>query len=249
MSTRFHLSTQRIVYRKNHLWFSELLGVGLAGSLMLLFLTLGIMVVVNEYHIRKNSARITNQKAQVIEIRHTVQEIREKSGIAVVLQLYTRKRLSNKILWGLADLVYTNSKMFGYDPMLLLAVIHTESMFKPEALGQYRNGQLSGAMGLMQLKFETAREVAAYLDIDLKNKEELFSPEINIPLGVAYLTKQISGFKSFKLGILAYNQGPGFIHNSLKNNIPLSINYYKKVLTQYYKLKESNQLLLEHESR
>ncbi|HEX2959622.1 MAG TPA: transglycosylase SLT domain-containing protein, partial [Chitinispirillaceae bacterium] len=104
--------------------------------------------------------------------------------------------------------------------------------------GRYRSGDLSGAMGLMQVKFETAQEMAKRLNIILNSKEDLLKPEVNIAVGVAYLTHLINRFKNFKLGLLAYNQGPQTIKTTLSKNEPLSINYYKKVLNSYYKLQK-----------
>ncbi|HAJ80784.1 MAG TPA: hypothetical protein DCO75_13560 [Fibrobacteres bacterium] len=57
-------------------------------------------------------------------------------------------------------------------------------------------------------------------------------------IGVAYLTKLITSFKSFKLGLLAYNQGPSAIKEYLHGNQQLSIDYYNKVLRRYYILKK-----------
>ena len=123
--------------------------------------------------------------------------------------------------------------------MLILAVIQVESVFKPEALGRYKNLKLSGALGLMQLMPETAREIAANLGISIKSDADIFRPDVNLAVGVAYLTKLISSFKSFKLGLLAYNQGPGVIKEQLQGNHPLSIDYYNRVLKKYYALKNA----------
>ncbi len=45
-------------------------------------------------------------------------------------------------------------------------------------------------------------------------------------------------FKDLKLGILAYNQGPGTILESIHGDRPLSLRYYEKVLRAYYRLSE-----------
>lgn len=238
MDAHNYLPHTRIVYRKNHLWFSELLGVTIVSTLLLAFVILGIIVFVNEFRIDKNSAAISRQQVERVVLQHTLWETGEKQVIASALKSFTRGKVDDRMIRILTDQVYANSKTFGYDPLLLLAVIREESMFQAAALGQFRNGTLSGALGLMQLKFETAKEVAGELGIELNNGEDLFLPEINIPLGVAYLTKMISKFKSFKLGMLAYNQGPGVIQSSLRNKLPLSIGYYKRVLKQYYSLKK-----------
>ncbi len=229
-----------IILRKNHLWFSELLGVGLVVVIISILLVQGTMVLINYTQMKKNGRLISESKAGYITKSHQLQELKNRQKIAAVLNSFTRNRLSKDVLWNLVDLVYTNSKSFGYDPFLVLAVIHVESLFNPRAKGQYRDGRYSGAFGLMQLKLGTAKEVGAPLGITITKKEDLFNPEINIPLGLAYLTKQISYFKSLKLGISAYNQGPGVILNTIKNKTPLSIRYYNKVLTSYFKLKRIN---------
>ena len=92
----------------------------------------------------------------------------------------------------------------------------------------------------MQLKPATAQEVAKQLGMDSLSKEDLFKPEINVVLGAAYLTRMISSFKSFKLGLLAYNQGPTHIRKQLSRNKPLSVHYYRKVLKTYFMLKKQS---------
>jgi soluble lytic murein transglycosylase-like protein len=201
-------------------------------------LIMGAVVFANYTTMRNNQYQLSYCQSGYIFLSHQLKELRKKEKIAAVLNDFTHKKLSVDVLWSLTELVYDNSKTFGYDPLLVLAVIHVESMFDPQALGKYRSGKYSGAFGLMQLKVETAKEVGARLGIAINSKEDLFVPEINIALGVAYLTKQISEFKSLKLGILAYNQGPGVILDNIKYRTPLSIRYYNKVLKSYFKLKK-----------
>lgn len=207
-------------------------------SLILLTLTtLGSIAIVNEIKLRKNNLAITRIKLEKTVTNNLIHELNEKQVIAAALESFSRVKLPETILWTLVDLVYHNSTTFGYDPLLVLAVIHVESMFDPKAKGQYRDGRASGAFGLMQLKPETAYDVAKALGLSFSGERDLYKPEINIACGVAYLTQQIALFKSLKLGILAYNQGPGTILNDLKNKRPLSISYYDKVLKSYFKLK------------
>jgi len=234
--------------RKNHIWISELLVIILVSAIVLSLLFLGIIVVKNDLTIRRNNRTITYAKSNWNSLAATIDELTEKHLVASTLDSFALGKLSDTTLWTLVDLVYQNSKTFGYDPFLVLAVIHVESMFDPVAKGQYRDGRYSGAFGLMQLKPETAQGVAKALGIPYSGMKDLFKPEINIPLGVAYLTQQISQFKSLKLGILAYNQGPGTILHSLKNKQPLSIRYYNKVLKSYFKLRKMHRVLEEFEN-
>lgn len=233
-----HTPHFRIILRKNHFWISEPLGVILIFASVCGFIMMSGIVFVNDYTLRKNM-KIANQNASdSVMATHYLNELSEKQQIAAVLDIFTKKKLPVKTLWLLSEEVYNNSIVYGYDPFLVLAVIHVESMFKPNANGQYRDGSPSQAYGFMQLRLETAQEVGAAMGIIITKKEDLFVPEINIALGVAYLTQQISRFKSLKLGILAYNQGPGIIENTIKDKTGLSILYYNKVIKNYFALKK-----------
>ncbi len=236
-----HFSSHfRIILRKNHIWISELLGLSLVILIIVSLVTLGSVVYRNYFTLRRNYVLLLQSSNRDILLAHTKKELRKKMIISRALTNCTRKKLPESVLSSLTEIVYHNSKNFGYDPLLVLAVIHVESWFDPEAKGQYRDGTYSGAFGLMQLKVATARSVAKALDIDFNGEKDLYNPAINIPLGVAYLTQQISKFKNLKLGILAYNQGPGTIRSDLRNKRPLSIRYYNKVLKSYYHLKEKS---------
>lgn len=238
MSAKRNLYSLPIVIRKNHVWLSELLGMFVGIVVALALITMGWTAILNDHKIQKYNTILPLIKNERIVVSHTLKELKQKFTIVAVLDTFSHGKLSDEIKWILAELVYRNSKTYGYDPLLVLAVIHVESLFNPKARGQYRDGNYSGALGLMQLKTETAQQVAEALGIPFKSKDDLFVPEINIPLGIAYLTQQISHFKSLKLGILAYNQGPGVIVSSLKNKRPLSIRYYNKVLKSYFSLRK-----------
>lgn len=227
-----------IIIRKNHIWMSELLGMFVGIVIAVVLIAMGWIAILNDRKIQQYNTVMPLIKNERVVVSHTLNELKQKFTIVAVLNTFSHGKLSDDIKWILAELVYRNSKTYGYDPLLLLAVIHVESLFDPKAKGQFRNGNYSGALGLMQLKTETAQHVAEALGIPFKSKEDLFIPEVNIPLGIAYLTQQISHFKSLKLGILAYNQGPGIIASPLKNKRPLSIRYYNKVLKSYFSLKK-----------
>ena len=238
MSTKRSLYNVPIVIRKNHVWLSELTGIVASIVIVAGLITMGWIAILNDHKIQQYNTVMTLIKNEKEIISHALGELKKKYTIVTALDTFSHGKLRDDIKWTLAELVYRNSKTYGYDPLLVLAVIHVESLFDPRAKGQFRDGNYSGALGLMQLKTETARQVANALGIPFKSKDDLFIPEVNIPLGIAYLTQQISHFKSLKLGILAYNQGPGVIVSSLKDRRPLSIRYYNKVLKSYFSLKK-----------
>ncbi len=227
-----------ILLHGNKIWISELLSIVFIALLLVCFTTLSLIILNNEHCRHKFTDNIAALKKENLLLKYTLEETEEKTRINQLLYSFAGKKIDPHTVVNLTDLVFSSSRQFGYDPVLLLAVIHVESVFDPKALGRFRSGDLSGAMGLMQVKFETAQEMAKRLNIELKSKDDLFKPEINIAVGVAYLTHLINRFQSFKLGLLAYNQGPQTIKMTLSKNEPLSINYYKKVLNSYYRLQK-----------
>jgi len=86
------------------------------------------------------------------------------------------------------------SRKYSLDPALVKAVIHAESRFDPWAVSP------RGAVGLMQLRRDTARELGI---------KDPFNPKLNIDGGVQYLRDLLDTFKGDKkLALAAYNAGP-----------------------------------------
>ncbi len=228
-----------IVLHGNKIWISELVAGLVVIAILISFLVVSFFILTSETAIHRNSGKIAAFRAEKNALTQELATLRSKERIARALKGVVGTTISSSVYYQLVNLVYTNSLTYGYDPLLVLAVIQVESFFEPTALGRFKNKRLSGALGLMQVKPETAREIADNLGIPLAGDEDLFKPEINLVVGVAYLTKLIGSFKSFKLGLLAYNQGPGVIKGRLQENQPLSIAYYDRVLKKYYDLKKS----------
>jgi soluble lytic murein transglycosylase len=228
----------RIWFRRRQIWLSEPAGLIFAALILFCLSIFGINALVCEHRIRKNERTISGLKAEYRILERSLQNLEEQERIVSTLEGFGRGRFSRQTIKLLTDLVHKNSCTYGYDPLLVLAVIYVESFFKTEAVGRFRSGNTSGAIGLMQIKYETALEVAEDLGISIEKPGDVFNPEVNITLGLGYLTRCISRFKSLKLGILAYNQGPDVIRKSLSGEIPLSEDYYRKVLASYFRLKQ-----------
>src|SRR3990170_4158445 len=76
----------------------------------------------------------------------------------------------------LTSVIYRESQMYNYDPLLIIALIQTESSFK-------RNQQSHrGAMGLMQLRPFVGYDVAKKKGLNWQGKVSLFDPDFNIQL-------------------------------------------------------------------
>ena len=241
MSKSFHEQLRRIgiVLHGNKIWISEPLSVVFVVPMVIFFFFLIFSILKNESIIHHNNKVYASLRAEKTELSRQLLDLSAKERIALALRGVVGATIAPSVFHQLVELVHANSKTFGYDPLLVLSVIQVESFFVPSARGRYKDFRLSGALGLMQVKPETAREMAERLGMPAPKDEDLFKPEINIALGIAYLTQCIGRFKSFKLGLLAYNQGPGVIKEHLQENQPLSIDYYKRVLQKYFILKKA----------
>ncbi len=113
---------------------------------------------------------------------------------------------------------------YDIDPMLIKAVIKQESNFNPNAASD------KGALGLMQLMPDTAREM---------NVVDVFDPRENIFGGTRYLKRLSSQFKGdLALALASYNAGPDRVSatNSIPD-IPETRDYVRAVLAFYNSLK------------
>ena len=99
---------------------------------------------------------------------------------------------------------YNNSPRWPY------AVARQESAFASDAQSS------AGAMGLMQIKPSTAKEVARKQRIKYQ-RSKLFNADYNIVLGSAYLKQLNKRYQNRALTSAAYNAGPRRANNWLKN--------------------------------
>ncbi|MDG2335929.1 MAG: tetratricopeptide repeat protein [Myxococcota bacterium] len=107
-----------------------------------------------------------------------------------------------------ADSVHASLAESGrIDPALVWAIMREESGFRPGVMSS------AGAMGLLQLMPETARQTADRVGAEsLDDSEELFVPGTNIALGTAYLDYLAERFPSQTSAIIAsYNAGPNAV--------------------------------------
>lgn len=125
------------------------------------------------------------------------------------------------------DHIRRAARMYEVDPLLIKAVIKTESNFDRWAVSK------KGAIGLMQLMPETA------YDMNVANP---YDPEDNILGGTCYLRKLLGLFKGdLSLALAAYNAGPTRVkeHGGVPR-IAETRRYIKKVLRHYKQYKAAS---------
>ena len=105
------------------------------------------------------------------------------------------------------------AKQYQIPEALVYAIIRQESAFRHDVISPV------GAHGLMQLMPKTAKYVARKKRIPYQNTKELFTPDKNINLGVAYLGELAKRFDNNPLlMVAAYNAGPSQVNRWIKTH-------------------------------
>lgn len=126
---------------------------------------------------------------------------------------------------------------------LIYALIKAESNFDEGATSH------KGAIGLMQLMEETAKDVVRKNALELEEeniRNELLIPENNINVGTKYLSTLLERYQNKGVALAAYNAGIGTVDNWIEKgviqsdgsdieNIPFkeTNQYVRKILRDY----------------
>ena len=160
-----------------------------------------------------------------------INELEEKLKILDIIEEF-QVGFKDEEVAQLTQVVYSESKKYGYDPLLILALILTESSL--------RKGQVStmGAQGLMQVKPSVGYALSQRRGINWKGELSLFEPAFNIQLGTLYLFELILKFKDVKKAIIAYNLGENALKLRLRDGQNPPTYFLRRVLKKYEELKE-----------
>jgi soluble lytic murein transglycosylase-like protein len=153
-----------------------------------------------------------------------------------VVDHLSKNRLSPESKRKLTEQIWQISRSYTLDPLLVLAVVAQESHGNPNARGRTRSGKHSGAMGLMQIKLETAKKMAYHFGLTVDTEEDLLKPEVNVAVGTAYLIRLIGKYGSWKEALIAYNLGHSAVDKMLQSGMPLPTRYYERVISKYWEL-------------
>ncbi len=110
-----------------------------------------------------------------------------------------------------STIVRQEAREKGIDPALVAAVIYQESKFDSGARSS------SGAIGLMQLRPETAKGIALRTGGTAFELSDLTDPAINIRYGAWYLQNLFTKYGDERLALAAYNAGQGNVDRWLAN--------------------------------
>jgi soluble lytic murein transglycosylase len=100
--------------------------------------------------------------------------------------------------------VLAHAARYGVDPRLVLAVMRQESRYNPNATSWV------GARGLMQVMPSTAEGIAAALDMEYFEPDDLYHPDLSVRFGAFYIAAQLKSMNGSVPGALAaYNGGLG----------------------------------------
>jgi len=202
--------------------------------------------IINQVENLSNEMKLYNQakisRNQFTEIYMQLQELTGMISNEVKREYYITKavndisknnsNLDSKAIYEISKTIYEESIKYNFNPLLITAIIKTESNYDPTAVSD------SYAYGLCQVRRFIAPELAENIDIKWDGAEKtLFDPIKNIKIGVYYLSILNRDFNDLRTAVIAYNQGPYAIQEQLTNNQELSDNYINKVLDYYASLR------------
>ncbi len=141
------------------------------------------------------------------------------------------------------QIVLEYSEKYNVEENLVYSIIKVESNFNINAESNKQ------AMGLMQIVDDTAEDVANKnsIELDVNDiKSELMIPEINLEIGIAYISELIKRYGNIEIALASYNAGIGTVDNWISRgiiqadgsdtqNIPYNEteNYVRKVINTY----------------
>jgi len=190
----------------------------------------------------KEYSQVKIDRDQFTEIYMQLQELTGMISNEVKREFYITKAvkdisknnstLDSKSIYEIAKTIYEEAIKYNFNPLLITAIMKTESNYDPKAVSD------SYAYGLCQVRRFIAPELAKNIGIKWDGAEKtLFDPIKNIQIGVYYLSMLNRNFNDLKTAIIAYNQGPYNVQEQLTNNQELPDNYVNKVLGYYANLR------------
>lgn len=108
--------------------------------------------------------------------------------------------------------IETYAEIYNLDCAIVASLINVESSYNPKAKSN------KNAIGLMQIKLDTANYLNDLNNTESINEKELFDAETNIKYGCEYLRYLINKFDDINTSIAAYNAGETRVRSWLNNS-------------------------------
>jgi soluble lytic murein transglycosylase len=151
------------------------------------------------------SAETFSERDQFVLLTNFLRQLNQP---ALALRVAKRGLQKNVALY---DVAYPTTSLPVYrgngvapESALVMGLTRQESEFDPEAMSS------AGARGLMQMMPATAKLTARRHGLNYGNKRELFTPSVNVQLGMAHVSDLLQQFGgSYVLAIASYNAGAG----------------------------------------
>ncbi|HEB70037.1 MAG TPA: DUF4124 domain-containing protein [Desulfobulbus sp.] len=163
-----------------------------------------------------------DRRAKLVQTKTRWQQSRPKIGkLKIRKSLQPRKQHQRTAAAGIEEHIRRASFEHRVDPLLIKAIIKTESNFNQFAVSPH------GAQGLMQLMPDTAKDLQV---------TDPFDAYQNISAGTRYIRSMLDNYRGdLQLSLAAYNAGPGRVSRFGKvPRIPETMAYVRKVM-QYYR--------------
>ncbi len=125
--------------------------------------------------------------------------------------------------------IYEESTQHGLDYRLVLALMKIESDFKHNVVSPM------GARGLLQVKPSVAKFIARDVGVQWDGHKTLDKPDLNIKIGVFFLSKLLKDFRNTNLALKAYNMGPTRVKELALNDKRASKGFSGLVMKEYKK--------------
>jgi soluble lytic murein transglycosylase len=196
-------------------------------GVLLYLLHLGIIQVLSQ-----NVQRL-EERVRTLEQENS--ELTRQLEIRNVVERYQRG-FSKPEVARLVGVIDRESSRFGIDPLLILAVILTESEFRRFEVSE------KGAVGLMQIRPSVGRDLALRRGIAWNEQVGLFDPELNVKLGTTYLFELLLKFNDLTYALAAYAHGETQMHRELQLGRPAPRSYSRRVLSRYETLVDEYRL-------
>jgi soluble lytic murein transglycosylase-like protein len=143
----------------------------------------------------------------------------ERYELVVVRTPYPERVRPAPRHWGYDGLILLNARVNKVPPALVKAVIAAESRFDSAAVSR------AGALGLMQLMPETARQLGV---------DDPFRPDENVRGGTRYLRAMLDRYGDMSRALAAYNAGPTVVDQYRGvPPYPETRDYVRRVLAYY----------------